>query len=406
MSSILNPDKKILDLILNSWVDCMDNAYSMYDYCSDSIKKLRAFIPENMYLVRTKKNNFKYIDQHADIDNKNGEDLLFYVNKRNEDTFILMNPIPKNLKLNKENFKYINNKIWYVLNTDNVEKNENDKKFNEEYYLNENDIIKVGRVKYAVQKIFIRSEDLGEPPGPDIDIDYNISELNKNTLPVFDFVFEVDNDHYNINKNNNLTDIGECKICQKNDINYEKSDEENPLISLCNCKNLIHYKCLKKELNSKKEIKENIKKNVESMIFKNYECPECSIPYPVKFKLPNIDKIFNLIDIKEPDNCDYMILESIDSKKNNQFYKSIHIIKLNQETFSIGRDKDNDIIEEDITISLYQALLKLNNEKICIRNLNKKYGTLVLVKNPIKIFDKAIYLQVGKTYIEARLLRQ
>ena len=55
MSSILNPDKKILDLILNSWVDCMDNAYSMYDYCSDSIKKLRAFIPENMYLVRTKK---------------------------------------------------------------------------------------------------------------------------------------------------------------------------------------------------------------------------------------------------------------------------------------------------------------------------------------------------------------
>ena len=79
------------------------------------------------------------------------------VNYPRNDTYILMNPIPKNLKLKEDNLEYLNNKMWYVLRTinpDSADNNNND--CNEEYYLNENDIIKIGRMKYNVNKIYIK----------------------------------------------------------------------------------------------------------------------------------------------------------------------------------------------------------------------------------------------------------
>ena len=414
MLPLFKNDNKILNLILNTWGN---DPNEIYDFSSNSIKKLRALIAESTYVVRTKNNIFQNIDQHADIDTKN-EDLIFHVNNSNHDTFILINPIPKNLKLTQYNFHYLNNKIWYVLKTDNQDNKEikeNDKKFNEEYYLNENDLIKIGKVKYAVQKIFLKSKNSidngAEPPGPDIEEKYNISESNKNTQPVFDFTPEVKNSsgYVDLSEKDKSTEENKkkivCQFCDNKLINQETDDGENFFISFCNC-DLVHFKCLKDYLNKQMEIKEQPKEDqcVETMTFKNFECSKCSIQYPVQFKLPKVDKIFNLVDIKEPEDCDYMILESIDYKQYEQYYKSIHIIKFKQETIRIGRESDNDVIDRDISISRHHALLILKNEKICIRNLSKKFGTSVLIKKPIKILNKAIYLQVGRTYIEASLV--
>ena len=118
--------------------------------------------------------------------------------------------------------------------------------------------------------------------------------------------------------------------------------------------------------------------------------------------------MFYLIDIKEPRDCNFMILETIDYKPNDKYCKSIHIIKFlkkNGETFCIGRDNDNDIIDSDISISRHNAILRFNNEngQITIQNLKGKYGTLILIRKQFKVLDKTIYLQVGKTYIEACL---
>ena len=412
MSTKVKNDFKILYLILNTW---SNDSIGIYDYSSSSIKKLRAFIPESTYVVRTKGNIFQNIAQHADIDTKNGDDLIFYVNNSNNDTFFLINPIPKNLKLTQVNFDYLNNKIWYVIKTDIQVKKEDDNESNEEYYLNENDLIKLGRTKYAIQKIVIRSKNNNkgvEPPCPAMEIKYNISELNKNTPPVFDFVYGVKNftDYVDISEKNKSNDNGKdkikCRLCIEGDINYETDDGENPLIALCRCEELVHYKCLKYQMKLQMELKDEdkLEQIVETITIKGFECSKCSTQYPIKFKFPNSNKIFNLIDIKEPQDCDYMILESIDYKQYEKFYKSIHIIKFNQETITIGRESDNNVIDRDISISRHHALLIFQNEKICIRNLSKKYGTLVLVKKPIKILDKTIYLQVGRTYIEASLV--
>ena len=95
----------------------------------------------------------------------------------------------------------------------------------------------------------------------------------------------------------------------------------------------------------------------------------------------------------------------MDYKKEDKYCKSIHIINLENEYITIGRENDKDIIEKDISISRFHAVLKYNkiNGKICLQNKSKKFGTLVLVKNPIKVLDKTIDLQVGRTYIEAKL---
>ena len=104
-------EKKVLFLILKTW---SNETIGIYDYSSSAIKIVKAFIIDSTFVVRTKNNLFLNIEQHADIDNKNGDDLLFYVNNNQNDIFILMNPLPKNLKLNEINYDYINNKIWYV----------------------------------------------------------------------------------------------------------------------------------------------------------------------------------------------------------------------------------------------------------------------------------------------------
>ena len=48
-------------------------------------------------------------------------------------------------------------------------------------------------------------------------------------------------------------------------------------------------------------------------------------------------------------------------------------------------------------------ILKYNRENgtLIIKNLSQKYGTLVLIKDNIKMKEKNIHFQVGKSYIAA-----
>ena len=420
MSYILKNDKKILYFNINIW---RNDSNGIYDYTSNTNKNIKAYISEPTYVVKTKNDIFLTIKQHADIQNENGDVLICYVNNSIINTFKLMNPIPHSLRLNEINFDYINNKIWLVMKTVDLENHEKNMNCNEEYYLNQNDIIKLGKVKYVVQKIHLLQKDnigVEPPPIPVIETQYKISDLNKGLDEVFQFTFQVKYFWGNINKYekeinpNEKKDIDKCRYCNKNNINQETDDGDNFLISVCRCKELVHLNCLKNYLKSlleKKDENENIIEYDEVMTFKDFECPICKNQFPIKFKLPNMDKIFNLIDIKEPNDCNFMILESLDYKQNDKYSKSIHLIKFlkkNGEPFTIGRDNDNDIIERDISISRQHAILRFNdvNGQITIQNWNSKYGTLILVRKSFKILDKPIYLQIGKAYIEARLMNK
>ena len=415
MLDCIKNKNKILFLILKTWVN---DSSGIYDYSNKSVSIFNAYLLNSNYVVRTKYNVYQNIQQHADIDTENGDDLLFYANNAKEDTFILVNPLPVNLKPNEDNFTYINNKLWYILNSEGLENMPNG---NEDYYLNENDIIKLGKIKYIVQKIHILqnnniNNDEAAPPKPAFEI-YNISNTNKNTKSTFNLIYQVKffKNYFDINEkiqddiNNEDKNEIICEYCKNKYIKSDEDDGENFLISICKCNILYHFKCLKHYFKLLMEIGEPDKQSfVKSYIFKNFECSNCKSPYPTKFKLPKMDKTFFLVDIFLPEDSNYLYLESIDYKVNDINYKSFHIVKLTKENkiIRIGRQDDNDIVDRDISMSRYHAILNFDEEtgKICIKNISQKFGTLVLVKNPINVLNKKIYLQAGRTYIEASLL--
>ena len=61
---IVNNDKSYLFLELNTWTN---DTNGIYDYSTDAVKTVKANVCEQTYIVRTKNNAFKNIQQHSDI---------------------------------------------------------------------------------------------------------------------------------------------------------------------------------------------------------------------------------------------------------------------------------------------------------------------------------------------------
>ena len=322
---------------------------------------------------------------------------------------------------------------------------------NEDYILNENDIIKLGRIKYEVIKkhINIKNDKIEN------NYKYNISEINKKSNPVFNInikrsQYKINEKTHNvqieefelnqeINNNEDVDEINEkehkiilnktiskekstktqtnderiknvikekdnddvrCRICY--DIN---STKENPLIRLCKCKDYIHFECLKFYLSKKYKILENQKHTVITYNCNKFNCEVCLSPYPIRFRIPEFNKIYELIDINLPQELDYIVLESLDYIKDKNNIKTVHIVMLEDEEINIGRMDTNDIIDNDISVSRYHAQLKYDKENgnLILRNLSEKFGTLVLIRGNIKINENKINFQIGNCFVSANL---
>ena len=147
-------------------------------------------------------------------------------------------------------------------------------------------------------------------------------------------------------------------------------------------------------------------KTVKTYYIPSFNCEIWKTPYPLRFRINNNDKIFNLIDIEKPINTNYIILESLNQIKENCNIKSIHIISLiNNDDIFIGRGHDGDVRIKDISFSRYHAKLQFNidDKTLLIRDLKSKFGTLLLIKTPFEI-KESIQLQIGRTYIKASLV--
>lgn len=393
----------------------LNNENEIYDYRAQAKKEIEATIKEDLYITRAENNNFKMKHQQAEIENN--ENFIFRVQNKRKNKYKIVNFIPKSLKYQEDNVNYLLNKIWYVLKSN--EKKSDEQYNEEEYFLNVNDVLRLGRIIFIVQKISIGQKDqqLSDEcaPVPVLNINYNISNLNKNKEPVFNLVYNVTkySNYLNFNQkieNNTpyLEDVKECEFCNDNqnqDYDEEIKENENFLMCLCKCQDkMIHYQCIKRHLKEliKSNNKNNDDDNVESIIIKNFVCSKCNTPYPIRFTLPNEDTVYNLVDIKEPNNCDFMILETLDNLQNKEYFKAIYIIKL-RDNITIGRDHDNSIVLNDVSISKKHAIFTYNWEEgsISVRDRNSKFGTLVLVRSPIKILKTKLFLQVGRTFIEA-----
>ena len=448
-----------LNIKIRSW----NQETSLFYYKDD--KRNEEFSEENLeiennngYIIRTRYNQIKQIKENLDLTKFNDYefDILFRIRKSfKKDKIEIINPIKREIKINKKEYllKYLDEKIWYPVKSEkpgHLEEN------NEDYIINENDILKFGRKKYEVRKLNINYQN--ERISTNISDNYNISELNKNSPSIFkidisenqykiqnennegqseqsktteidiknrkidksEYVHESSNnkstqnnsegEKSNKNKGINENDADDmdekdekCRIC------FEcNSSKENPLLLLCKCHDYIHFECLKSYFASKVKIVESERGAVTTYIFEKCNCEICLTPYPTRFRIPKFDIIYNLIDINLPSDFDYMILESLDYIKDEKNIKLIHLIQFKDENIYIGRHTANDIVDNDISVSRFHSILKYDRENghIFLENRSEKFGSLVLVRGNIKMRSKAINIQVGRTYITANLISE
>ena len=394
-------EKFVLSLCTKTWVR---DSHGLYDYESIQTRNLNAVLAESIFIAR-RKHDIKTISSLNEL-KQDEEELLFNVRNDNTDEYILENPVPILIQPTEKNINDLSNKIWYVLKNDPHQSNNSTQTVtntNDDYYLCKNDVIKLGRVKYSLNEINIPSRhnniDRSQPLTDDTK--YDIDDLNKNTESVFDFIFQAKD-------SSDYTDIPDderiCKICYSE----ENDKENNPLVHLCNCNGGLrfsHFLCIKKWMETKLVTKENEKKTVKSYNIKSFNCEICKTPYPFKFKLNGIEKPFELISLEKPLESDYIILESLNQMKENCNIKSIHVIQLTGEELTIGRGHESDVRINDISVSRKHAILKYNEDgTLLLRDLKSKFGTLILIKKPLKIKEKKIHLQIGRTYIEGWLM--
>ena len=155
----------------------------MYDYKSDysEINSTNYEITNNFYIIR-KENNIVIRKQNSSYDEQPDGEILFYVRKSfKTGNFEIINPVRILMEKNEYNINSLNTRLWYSVNSiEEINDNNND---NEDYILNQNDIIKLGRIKYEIIKLNINSNN--NFIQFDNQNDYNISSINKNKGSIF-----------------------------------------------------------------------------------------------------------------------------------------------------------------------------------------------------------------------------
>ena len=334
------------------------------------------FINRNSYIIKAYSQQYEY----------EKEENLFKVERGDSEdgtsSFILTNII-KDIASSKHDIDIIkNNKIWFLINNKDKNKFKDISNENDDYYLCENDIIKLGAELYIVRNNNKKEDSIKNKEGK------------------------------NDNKSNKVKNIQEIKF----DTCYEIQDLSN-----CNlCSHIIDDLKTKKEeikewiQNKVSKPKEKTYEKVKSYYFTLKECKECNKIYPLRYKQSKKSEkseeseIIDLSDIEEPKNKDYILLESIEEMKDKDYCKYIHIIELtkDKEEIKIGRDNNNDVIDNNTSISREQAIIEFNkNEETLLLKNSSDRGTCILIKDNLKISDKKeIYLREGNLYFTAKII--
>ena len=422
-------NKYMIDITIKTW---NSECNGIYNYKSDvsNIKEVKIKNNQSCYIIRNK-SRIIIVDQNYKYNEEEEGQILFYVRKslKDNDNFEIINPIRKTMEKNEYNINELNRRPWLLVKSQSGIYSDN-----EEYDLNENDIIKLGRRKYEIIKKNINGKEKNIIKTSDNPEEYNISKINEKRGPIF--IIDIKKNQYEhiTKKKENKGKIKKEALSNKNfkdkeeeedeetdkeselELESEKcricfginSTEENPKIRLCSCHDFIHFECLKAYLITKTELRENENNTVKSYICNKFNCDVCRKPYPLKFRIPEFDRTYELIDLNVPNELDYIILESLDYMKDYNNLKNIHVVKLkDNEDINIGRYDTNDIIDTDISVSRKHAILKFNKEtgKLHLVNLSEKFGTLILIKGNIKMKEKNIQFQVGKSFIQANLTK-
>ena len=383
------------------------------------------------FLFISEDNKIKYLEKHKDF-NPKGNYIVCRIRKSfKTGVYEAINPIKK-LKINISGLINLYDYLWYPIKSSEYCGKEN----KEDYILNENEIIILGKRIYFC--LLIKGQSL---INNDDNFNNNISNIiiSKSIL-----IIDIETNQYKINDNKSNETVDEvnrqqikCLNENKNKISYESgretfsksenkssteiknleyesdnkcdlcgetnSDKDNPLICLCNCHNYIHYKCLKEYFKSKIIVSEYSK--VTTYRCEEFNCYNCKKRYYSRFRIPEFNKTYELIDFTIPEKTNYIFLESLNDINDKKQLYILHIVKLIDEEITIGSENYNDIVIKDDSISSEHAILKYNKKNgiLVLENKGETLGTLVLVRENIKITEEKQLFKIGDTKISMKL---
>ena len=176
-----------------------------------------------------------------------------------------------------------------------------------EYDIQQGDILKVGRVKFAVKEINYKEK---------MEVDQerainhaNVFSTNNEEFEEYEEVESVmESEH--AHDEDTATHTGaedthvRCRFCWST-----AASHDNPLFSSCKCSGsvgYIHYTCLRSWLDVKKQQK--VSQNFSSFYWKSFECEICKKAYPLIIRTGG--KTYYLVDYQRPEG-DYLVLESL-----------------------------------------------------------------------------------------------
>jgi pSer/pThr/pTyr-binding forkhead associated (FHA) protein len=108
----------------------------------------------------------------------------------------------------------------------------------------------------------------------------------------------------------------------------------------------------------------------------------------------------SLLNYFVPEEQNYIILESLNSIKENQYPLSVHILMfIDNSPYILGRGHESDVRISDISVSRSHARIYLKDKKFYLEDTGSKFGTLVLAKERIEIDENKKVLQIGRTLL-------
>lgn len=346
-------------LHINSWYR---DSHGLFDYEKSNIIS-SSFIPSNGYLYRTDKD---ILFTQTELVNEPQKQFLAKVrhNPLTNEVAISTN-ISTHLPINNTTLTDLQEKIWTVVKPSSP--NQSKYSSNYEYELKINDIIKLGRIKFIVKEMNI----IGNTPSTSSEIFVPFENIT------------------------NVQSSSTCLICY-----LSTSTDDNPLMQVCQCKGTmsVHLECLKNYLKMKLTCKEIFGKPIVIYTVQRFNCSVCNEPYPVTIKLQ--DKKVNLIDYNIPEGQNYIVLQSLNSIKENEYPLSVYMMMFTEDnsSFTLGRGHGRDIRIDDISVSRLHARIKLENGKIYIEDEKSKFGTLVLAKEEV-VLRKGVKCQIGRSLV-------
>ncbi|KAL4488347.1 hypothetical protein ABPG72_019197 [Tetrahymena utriculariae] len=342
------------------------DSHQLFDFESKDIIKKKINIKKSGYLTRSQNNEINF-SEYPSQENESFLQIGYH-----QQQYTLQND-----SMESKDLQGISDRsIWTIIST--FKDNDQEKGF---YKLSADDYIKIGRVRLRIKEI--------NPVG-------DFSQQEPEELLT-----------YNSKNGTKPTEEIQCRICLG-----DTYIDDNPFIAPCACTGsvqYIHLICLKIWLQNKLVIKSN--DYYTEYQWKKLECELCK--QPLKPYIIHNGREFSTFTIRNP-ACPYIILEKLQKDTNEPKSQLIvnfssrtneNKIKKEKTLLKIGRGALSHIRINDISVSREHAHLVLKNQQFYLKDQNSKFGTLVLVREPIDFSAhwNKVSIQIGQTVLQLKL---